>query len=790
MEEKKKTSTNKPYLHAIDFPELKELMSEEERKAYKKTDKQSDEHANQQGETLLRGQEKNSLQRIALSVLAHAKGDHKSAQVTCPNCNSSRCFINRSLGLWHCWSCDQGGILEETRDPSQGENSHYPSQGENSHYPSLANGGKVNSAYYLNAREQHPKDHDYVPMIPSDYKPVSPEKLSWLYPIYPYDTDEEEAQFIQRFHSSEMLARHPKARPLLTPQQRQRLQTNARRYCEAMGFSKEAVRKCGVMCAILYMQSEDTLHPGKPTGGKEEVDCIAYCNYLFGKVVNVKFRSVALIPGTDEYRKDWMQESPTTPAAPYGIDSIDPDRKDDDKPIDSIFPTDEHVIDSIIFTEGEKDRLTLVSCGFPYVLSVANGAKTDIQKSHEAFEDWIDQAQRIVVCGDTDLPGRGLVRQLLDHYGAKALVAELPEGCKDISEVYAQLGAEAVRRCILSAKDLSAKEVYCVGDHQDEVLQVMLGNYDHGYDVGMGPLTDHIFHPTSEGGLIVVTGLPNSGKTDFLNCLTASLMFKRGKRVAYFSFELPNKAKHARTIAQIALATKRIEGMALGDDGKVSKERVDQFIKPALRYLDSHMVDFRTDNMQPTPRYIISHAERQLREGGLDYLVIDPYLFMSAEGGNAQKTETEQVKAMLTQIQGWSRKNGVWTIIVAHPRIQYKEATQKEFAPLNIYSISGSAQWGNLADFIFTVTRVNKPDEDKIYTIIDMQKVRDQELSHLGQVYYRRQPCGRYDERESQDDCIKEETKDKVIPIDTETWISEASSESSSESSSEINTNL
>lgn len=153
--------------------------------------------------------------------------------------------------------------------------------------------------------------------------------------------------------------------------------------------------------------------------------CIAYCNYLFGKVVNVKFRTVALIPGTDEYRKDWLQESPVTPAPPYGIDSISPTRPNP------------QLIDRLIFTEGEKDRLTLLSCGFPYVLSVANGAETNLTVSHEAFEDWIGEAAQIVVCGDTDRPGRGLVRRLLDLYRAKALVAELPPGCKDISEVYA-----------------------------------------------------------------------------------------------------------------------------------------------------------------------------------------------------------------------------------------------------------------------------------------------------------------------------------------------------------------
>ena len=73
--------------------------------------------------------------------------------------------------------------------------------------------------------------------------------------------------------------------------------------------------------------------------------------------------------------------------------------------------------------------------------------------------------------------------------------------------------------------------------------------------------TDHIFHPTSDGGLIILTGIPNSGKTDFLNCMMAHLMFQRQKRIAFFSFEKPIKAKHVREIARVALGVEDTASM-------------------------------------------------------------------------------------------------------------------------------------------------------------------------------------------------------------------------------------
>ena len=273
---------------------------------------------------------------------------------------------------------------------------------------------------------------------------------------------------------------------------------------------------------------------------------IAYCNRVCGRIVNVKMRSVAKDPHGG-YIKDFWQKSPTQPCAPYGIDCINPLRFNAEP------------IERLIITEGEKDRLTLMQCGFPYVISVASGCKTDIRKSHEAFAEWIAQAEEIVVCGDSDRPGRGLVKRLLKIYADQATLAELPGRCKDISEVYARYGADTVRTIVLGAKELGMEDVYAAEQHTDDIKRVMLGQFDHGYSIGMGPLTDRVFHLSSSGGLVVVTGIPNSGKTDFLNCVMAHLIFHCHKRVGFFSFELPDKAKHFSNVAQVGVGITNLQ---------------------------------------------------------------------------------------------------------------------------------------------------------------------------------------------------------------------------------------
>ena len=686
----------KPRYYATDFPEIKEKIPDEKRKLYLEYEQQHNGIAQKASDDIDATNENSgnpeehpvtlkNLQAITTDAIQLITRGGLDVQVTCPKCSSRRCFVKRSNGYFHCWRCNCSGMLEEMKALNHQESS------------------RIDGAYYARASKQkanQQKDKNYVPMVSSDYKEINEEVRSWLYPIYPLESDEERQQFLEHFHSPQLAITCPKARPLLQPKEIEALQNQVKSYIQAMKLDPETVKKAGVMCAYMHKKADD------------------------------------------EKSED-----------PHGIDSINPIRPDAEP------------VSQLIITEGEKDRLTLMSCGFPYVLSIANGAQTNIDESHEAFEEWIAQVEEIIICGDTDRPGRGMVKALLNAYTARAKVVHLSGNRKDISDVYADFGANEVRRIIQEAEDVAAQDIYDLHQHEPDILEVMMGNYDKGYDVGMGMLTDRIFHPTSDGGLIILTGIPNSGKTDFLNCMMAHLMFQRQKRVAFFSFEKPVKAKHVREIARVALGVEDTASM----DQTMEERDAREVNSKVISYLTQHMVDFDTKTRLPDSDYIIAMAERDMRKHGLDFLVIDPYVFIDMTEGGSRATETEKVRLMLTKLQAWSRARRVWTIVVAHPRIQYKDG-HESFPPLDIYSIAGSAQWANLADFLFTVRRMNKPEEGKSYTIVEMLKVRDQEFCQPGKVLYVRQPCGRYDERDSEEDCIAERLQRKILPKDVEPW--------------------
>lgn len=547
-----------------------------------------------------------------------------------------------------------------------------------------------------------------VPMIPADYRSL-PDKV--LQEIHPLQSDADES-----------------------------LSTCSRavvQYLQKQGIDLQTA----IDMRLCYAR-----HRCYDTGDKQgrECDCLVYVNYVGGNPVNAKYRSAV--------GKLFSQESPTTPCPPYNIDCINP------------LLVEEDCIDRLIVVEGEKDTLTLRQAGYRYVVSVSNGAATDVDKCFEAFAPWLEAVREVVICGDADQPGRTLQQHLTDYFGSRALVATLPGGCKDISEVMQHYGIEAVREVVDSARYPYSGDIVGVDDIRSQVLDRLHGIYDHGYNLGYGPLTDGVLHLTDQGGLIIVTGKPNAGKTDWLNDVCAHIIFKCHRRVCMCSFEVPDKAAHTSKLVQL--------GLGRADTTHYS----DADLRPFIDYLDAHVSHIDTDSFDPTPENILSRAEQVHRRTPLNMLVVDPYMFLNL--GTAAN-ETMAIKRMLTQFQTWGRRNHVWVTVVAHPRKLNKLSGSNDLEKIDMYTIAGSANWANLADFIISVSRIRDAEADEAnadsrkldYTRVDVLKVRDQDMCSTGSVLYRRQPCGRYDERPDRQ-TIEEEILGNGMPArDTMPWL-------------------
>lgn len=628
----------------------------------------------------------------------------KNYVTVCPECGKKKLHINIKTGLFYCFygTCNCRGILQDFKAERLPEY--------------VIQAGKVAISRYQGRKGGDGSGEEMqVPMTAEDYKPLSRDILGKIVPITAEETGDP-------------------------------VQLAARQYLADQQISLQTAVDCQLGCVKkMFPKSE------KDASSGAVYNSIAYVNHVNGKAVNVKYRScerstVDRNPdgnGLPVYLKLWSQDSPTTPCAPYNIDCINP------------LLVEEEQIERIIITEGEKDVLTLREAGFKYVVSLPNGASCNIRNAFEAFESWFDQSRNIVVCGDSDRPGRTAAMKLLAHFGARGLYTTLPADCKDISEVMVRYGAETVREVINSARLQHLSDIVKLDERRQRVIDVLHGHYDKGYDVGHGPLTDKVLHPTDTGGLIIVTGLPNAGKTDFLNDLMCRLMARKGKSVCFLSFEKPDKEKHYAQFVKLMMGQSNTCHYPAED------------FQPILGFLNRHMAHLNLHEAPATPDNVIERAEALMRERPLHYLVIDPYLYMAIDFGRTV-TETQAIKNMLSRLQSWGHEHHIWVVIVAHPTKLPAQYGNEESPIITMHTIAGSANWGNMGDFILSIERVKKDDRD--FTRMKMLKVRDQDDCRPGEVFYVRQQCGRYDERENEQQIV-EEALGKVLEKDTEPWI-------------------
>lgn len=624
----------------------------------------------------------------------------------CPQCGHHAFEYAPSNGRFICWYCHAWGRLADRQFYAAHELERMDLQALSFGYNTPKQPAKPQKPTKQKTERMNPSTiNDDITL--ADYMPLSADELAGIADIA----------------TGEQVSGH---------------QFIARQYLASIGITPAvaAAHRLGIALRHIRLKDEDQ--------GKQRL-CIAYRGFVEGHCCNVKFRSINLVTRTvtgidgqqrqvQQREKGFDQLSSFTPCAPYHIDCL------------RNVPSGQRV--TLYITEGEKDCLTLLALGYRYVISVASGAQTDHSRSFRAFVPWLAAVHTVVVCGDQDQKGREMAVRLADYFDDREVRVvrwDQRNGGKDITDLYLSRGADRVRQVLQEAAAVERTDIltFATPERMSCVLSQARGAYDKGYDVGLGPITDRVLHLNSQGGLIIVTGVPNAGKTDFLTFLTARLMAHRNQGVCYCLFETPDKSRHLADLVQLWV----------GDTP--CTELTDQELMPFVEAVSRHTVHLSMRHEKPTPARVLAKAESALRAmPHIGYLVIDPYLYLDM-GAGRNVTETESIKTMLTTVQDWAHAHRIWVFLVAHPRKLQSDEGTNEYEEVNMYTIANSAHWANISDFILSVKRVNRPAQRIDYTRVTVLKVRDQKLCRPGDVFFQRQSCGRYDERATEEDCIR-----------------------------------
>ena len=423
-----------------------------------------------------------------------------------------------------------------------------------------------------------------------------------------------------------------------TPDAIHDVSSNVEKWFESRGISKQTLRALKVTEGSEFM----------PQTGKTE-NTIQFNYYMGDQLINVKYR---------DGRKNFKLYKGAEKVF-YNINSV-------------------VGYEYAIIVEGEMDALSLYEAGIHNVVSVPNGATLNTNNLDylDNCIDYFEDKEKIIIAVDADEAGQALQRELVRRLGAEVCYLADFNGCKDANEYLLEYGKEELAKRITKARPVPLENVTTFKDIEGEVTDFVTNGFKPGYQIGIKNFDD-IFS-TYTGQFITVTGIPSSGKSDFVDQMCVGYNANYGWKTAFASPENAPTYLHAHKLMRKVWQDMPRKADIGGDKWNQVAEHVnDNF--------------FFIDMERYTLESVLRKGAELVKRKGIKCLVIDP--FNKVRDVDC-KTEDVNRYTMeyLTKIEIFAKKYDVLVFIVAHPTKMYKGSDGQIEEP-TMYNIKGGGEW-------------------------------------------------------------------------------------------------
>ena len=373
--------------------------------------------------------------------------------------------------------------------------------------------------------------------------------------------------------------------------------------------------------------------------------------------------------------------------------------------------------DTCVITEGEMDVLALHEAGVHNAISVPNGATLNNNNLDylDNCIDYFDDKQKIILAVDQDEPGQMLRQELVRRLGAEVCFLVDFNGEKDANDYLLKYGAEDLRDAIHTARPVPLENVSTLKDIEDELKDFVKNGFKPGFQVGLKNF-DSIFS-TYTGQFITVTGIPSSGKSDFVDQMVVGYNQLYGWKTAYASPENQPVYLHAHKLMR-----KTWQDMpSPGDIGGDKWKQVSDHVNDNYFFIDMDKYSLES---------VLRKGAELVKRKGIKCLVLDP--FNKIRDVDAKSDDVNRYTMdYLAKIEAFCKKYDVLVFIVAHPTKMYKGQDGKIEEP-TMYNIKGGGEWYDASYHGLLVHR----DYDAKTTKVKVLKVKFQNLGENGAEAY------------------------------------------------------
>lgn len=346
----------------------------------------------------------------------------------------------------------------------------------------------------------------------------------------------------------------------------------------------------------------------------------------------------------------------------------------------------------LIITEGEIDAMSLYEAGIQNVTSVPSGCE-DFSWVENCY-DWLEKFKTIILFGDSDEPGRKMVKTLVKRLDESRcrIVEDYPDSprggvCKDANEILYFHGEFALIEMVENAKEVPVRGLIDLGDVPPEdptAVPRIKTNI---------PKLDALTGGLLEGGISVILGKAGSGKSCLANGIILNAV-EQGYPVAIYTGEFNSRrAQHWLNLQAAGSDYLTLKYDPIKDK-KVPvlpynvQERIMDWYKGKIYLYDNDEI-FDGDQADA----VLSVFTGAVRRYGVKLLVVDNLMCVTSD----REDETAAQRVFANKLKRFAVKYDVAILLVAHAR------KTKAGEKLNADDLSGASATNNLADMTLAV---------------------------------------------------------------------------------------